>query len=99
LVSGETIVCAFKTVRDQLIFTDRRLISIDVMGVTGKKKSFTSLPYSRVQYFTVQTPGFAEIFPDSELVLYFSNGHHVRFEFSGSVDIGKLGRVVSHGVC
>lgn len=98
LIPGETIVSAFKTVRDQLIFTNERVISVDVQGITGKRKSFTSLPYSKVQFFAIQTPGFAEIIPDSELVLTFSNGYSATFEFKGGVDIGAIGRSISEFV-
>jgi len=63
-------VMAFKTVRDQFVFTNKRIISIDVQGITGRRKSFTSLPYSKIQFFAIQTPGFAEIVPDSELVIH-----------------------------
>ena len=48
LIDGEQIVAAFQTVRDQLVFTDRRIVAIDVQGLVGKKKTFTSLPYSKV---------------------------------------------------
>ena len=40
LINGEEIVMAFQTVRDQLVFTNKRIISIDVQGITGKRKSF-----------------------------------------------------------
>lgn len=95
LIDGEEIAAAFKTVRDQLIFTNKRVISVDVQGITGKRKSFSSMPYSKVQFFSVQTPGFAEIIPDSELVLTFSNGYVAKFEFKGATDIGKIGRMIS----
>ena len=98
LIPGETIVSAFKTVRDQLIFTNERIISVDVQGLTGKKKSFSSLPYSKVQFFGIQTPGFMEIIPDSELVLAFANGFTATFEFKGGVDIGAIGRSISEFV-
>ena len=58
LVAGEQPLMAFKTIRDQLIFTNKRIIAIDVQGITGKRKSFTSMPYSKVQFFGIQTPGF-----------------------------------------
>lgn len=95
LVEGEEIVNAFKTVRDQLVFTNMRIISIDVQGVTGKRKSFTTLPYSKIQFFSIQTPGLVEIFSDSELFIMFSNGYTAKFEFSGNVDIGNIGRILS----
>ena len=95
LVQGEQMVYAFQTIRDQLVFTNKRIISIDVQGLTGKRKSFTTLPYSKIQFFSIQTPGFIEIFPDSELFLSFSNGFTAKFEFKGQVDIGLIGRLIS----
>jgi len=95
LLPNEKPVLAFQTIRDQLVFTDKRIISIDVQGITGRRKSFTSMPYSKIQFFSIQTPGFAEIFPDSELYLMFSNGFTATFEFKGQVDIGFIGRMIS----
>lgn len=46
-----------------------RTIAIDVQGITGKRKSFSTMPYSKIQYFSIQTPGLAELFLDSELFL------------------------------
>lgn len=95
LIEGEEIVMAFKTVRDQLLFTNKRIISIDVQGITGKRKSFSTLPYSKIQFFAIQTPGFAEIIPDSELYIQYANGFSANFEFKGQTDIGKIGRLIS----
>lgn len=95
LIGGEEIVAAFQTIRDQLLFTNKRIIAIDVQGITGKRKSFSTLPYSKIQFFSIQTPGFAELIPDSELFLMFSNGYTATFEFKGAVDIGQIGRMIS----
>lgn len=95
LINGEEIVCAFQTVRDQLIFTTKRIISIDVQGITGTRKSFTTMPYARIQYFSIQTKGFWELIPDSELFLVFTSGFTAKFEFKGNVDIGQIGRILS----
>jgi len=53
LIKGEEILYAFQTIRDQLIFTNKRVIAIDVQGITGKRKSFTTMPYSKIQYFSI----------------------------------------------
>ena len=95
LIEGEAAVMAFQTVRDQLVFTNKRIISIDVQGLTGKRKSYGSMPYSKIQYFAIQTAGFAEIFPDTELFIMFNNGFTAEFEFKGNVDIGYIGRMIS----
>ena len=98
LIDGEQVEFAFQTVRDQLLFTNKRIISIDVQGITGKRKSFATMPYSKIQYFSIQTLGFMELIPDSELYVMFSNGFTAKFEFKGAVDIGKIGRMLSEYV-
>ena len=98
LIDGEVICSAFKTVRDQVVFTNKRIISIDVQGLTGKRKSYASLPYSKVLFFSIQTPGFVELVPDSELYIMFANGYTAKFEFKGDVDIGEIGRMISEFV-
>ena len=98
LIGGEEVVMAFQTVRDQLIFTNKRIIAVDVQGITGKRKSFSTMPYSKIQYFSIQTPGFGELIPDSELFIMFSNTFTAKFEFKGGVDIGKIGRTISEYV-
>ena len=98
LIADEKVEFAFKTIRDQLVFTKKRIISIDVQGITGKRKSFATMPYSKIQYFSIQTPGFMELFPDSELFVMFTNGFTAKFEFKGAVDIGKIGRMLSEYV-
>ncbi len=98
LVLDENVISAFKTIRDQLIFTNKRIIAIDIQGLTGTRKSFASMPYSKIEFFTIQTPGFGELISDSELILMFSNGFVATFEFKGNVDIGKIGRTISEYV-
>ena len=48
LIDGEQPLCAFKTVRDQVLFTNKRIITVDVQGVTGKRQEVSTLPYSKV---------------------------------------------------
>ena len=98
LVTGEKIISAFRTVRDQLIFTNKRIIAIDVQGLTGKRKSYALMPYSSIQYFVIQTPGFLELFPDSELFIQFSNNFTANFEFKGNTNIGEIARTISEYV-
>ena len=37
LLDGETVVGAYKTVRDQVVFTTHRIILVDMQGVTGTR--------------------------------------------------------------
>ena len=88
LKSDETIIQAFQTIRDQVVFTDKRVIVINVQGITGKKISYFSYPYSKVQYFGIETAGLLDI--DSELVLVFANGAHIQFDFKANVNIKAI---------
>lgn len=96
LVPGEEIIQAFQTVRDQVIFTDRRVIAVNVQGITGKKTSYLSYPYAKVQYFGVETAGVLDI--DSELILAFSNGATLQFDFRSHVDIRKICATLSQHI-
>jgi len=92
LIDTENIFATFKTVRDLVVFTNKRVISINVQGITGSKKDFTSLPYSKVQAFSIETAGTLDL--DSELELWFSGLGSVRFEFKGNFDIKSFNRLI-----
>jgi hypothetical protein len=93
LVPGEQLLQAFKGVRDFVVFTDKRVIAVNVQGMTGRKKDFTSLPLSKVQAFSIETAGTFDL--DAELDLWFSGLGVVRFEFKGSADIRAIGQLVA----
>jgi hypothetical protein len=61
--------------------------------MTGKKKDFSSLPYSKITAFSVETAGVFDL--DGELDLWFSGLGHVRFEFSGKCDIVQIGQLIA----
>ena len=93
-VENEKAVAAFQTVRDQVIFTTKRIFVINVQGITGKKVSYFSYPYSKIQYFGIETAGVLDI--DSELVLYFGNGRKLSFDFKSKVDIRSLSTIIAN---
>jgi hypothetical protein len=93
LVPGENVVAGFRAARDYVVFTDKRLIAVNVQGMTGKKQDFTSLPYSKIQAWSVETAGSLDI--DAELDLWFSGLGKVRLEFKGRTDIRGLGQMIA----
>lgn len=96
LVNGEEIVRSFQSIRDGVVFTNKRIITINIQGLTGKKKDFTSLPYGKIQAFSVETAGAFDL--DSELELWFSGMGCIKLEFIGAADVAYLCKIISEKV-
>ena len=96
LIEGEDIIGCYQSIRDGVVFTDKRIIAINIQGITGKKKDFTSLPYSKIQAFSVETAGAFDL--DSELELWFSGVGKVKFEFIGAADVSYICKMISKRV-
>ncbi len=96
LIAGEEVISEYKTIRDFVAFTNRRIIVVNVQGVTGKKKDYTSLPYSKIQAFSVETSGVFDL--DAELELYFSGLGKVKLEFTGGCDIAEIARMIGERI-
>ena len=93
LVSDEKMLLAFQTIRDQVIFTSHRIFVVNVKGITGKKIAYFSYPYSKIQYYGIETAGLLDI--DSELIISFSNGQVLQFDFKSNVDITMINTLIS----
>lgn len=92
LIGGEEVLSTFTAGRDYLVFTTKRIISVNVQGITGKKKDFTSLPYDKISAFSVETAGVLDM--DAELEMYFSGLGKVKFEIIGSANIVQIGQAI-----
>ncbi|MBR6696240.1 MAG: PH domain-containing protein [Oscillospiraceae bacterium] len=95
-VNGEEIIATFKGIRDGVVFTNKRIIAINVKGLTGTKKDFSSLPYSKIQAFSVETAGVFDL--DSELEIWFSGLGKVRFEFVSRANVSEICKIISERV-
>lgn len=96
LIPGEQVISAFQSIRDGVVFTNKRIIAINVQGVTGKKKDFTSLPYSKIQAFSVESAGVFDM--DSELELWFSGLGKVKFEFTSNSNVNQICAMIGERV-
>lgn len=94
LVEDEVILSSYKGIRDGVVFTNRRIIAINVQGLTGKKKDFTSMPYSKIQVYSVETRGIFDL--DSELELWFSGVGKVKFEFTSNSNVSEICKSISN---
>lgn len=93
LIQNENIIGSYQSMRDGVVFTNMRIIAINVQGVTGKKKDFTSIPYSKIQVFSTETAGVLDL--DSELEIWISGIGKIKFEFTGTSDVSEICRIIS----
>lgn len=93
LAPGEEILLTFRAIRDGVVLTDRRIITIDVETVTGKKKDITLLPYSIVQAYAIDTEGTLD--PDTQITIWFRSLGRLRFSFASPSDARQVARLLS----
>ena len=93
LIDDEFVIGSYRSVRDGVVFTNKRIIAINVQGITGKKKAFTSIPYSKITTFSLESAGVFDL--DSELQIYISGLGKVSFEFTQSTDVKEICKMIS----
>ena len=96
LVASEEVLDSYKAFRDGVVFTTKRIIVVNVQGLTGKKCDFTSIPYSKIQAYSVETAGSFD--RDAELDVHVSSVGRVRFEFKAKSSILEISKHISRGV-
>jgi hypothetical protein len=94
LLDDESIIDSYKSMRDGVVFTNKRIIAVNVQGITGSKKDFTTLPYKNIVAYSVETSGTLDL--DSELEIYFSALGKVRFEFTGKTSMSEISKTISN---
>ena len=95
LLEGEEVVGAYKTVRDQVIFTSHRIIMVDMQGLTGTRQQIFVLPYRKVVHFGIQTAGFGDPLQTSELTVCYADEHEMKFGFIGQEELLNVARAIS----
>ncbi|NTW78904.1 MAG: PH domain-containing protein, partial [Geobacteraceae bacterium] len=55
LMDGEIIEVGFVVARDTFLFTNKRLILVDIQGISGRQIEYLSIPYSNITKFSIQT--------------------------------------------
>lgn len=71
LGQNEQVVQAYQWIRDLMIFTDYRLIMVDIQGATGKKVNYHSVPYKSIRHFEVESAGHFDL--EAELKIWVAD--------------------------
>ena len=95
LLDGEQIVGAYKTVRDQAVFTTHRIFMVDMQGMTGTRQEIFVLPYRKILHYGIKTAGFGDPLQTSELTVCFADEHEAKFGFIGQDELLAVARAIS----
>lgn len=98
LTDSEEIELGFKLVRDTFIFTNKRLILVDVQGLTGSKTEYKSISYKSISRFSIETAGTFDL--EAELKIWVSSEVHPSIvkQFNKAVNVYDVQKVLAHHV-
>ncbi|MCR1023479.1 PH domain-containing protein [Cellulophaga baltica] len=98
LIANEVIELGFKLFRDTFMFTNKRLILIDVQGLTGSKVQYQSYPYKSISRFSLETAGTFDL--DAELKIWISSEDipSVSKKFNKSIDVYEVQKYLASKV-
>lgn len=92
LVEGEKPITAYKTIRDNAVFTNKRLIIEDKQGITGKKSERLSVPYNQIYMWSTETAGTIDLTAE---VTIFTKAGAIKLNLKKDVDVSRLDRLFS----
>lgn len=95
LIDGEQTELGFKLFRDTFIFTNKRLIIVDVQGLTGSKTEYLSINYKAISRFSIETAGTFDL--DAELKIWISGEAlpSIKKKFNKSVNVYDVQKVLA----
>lgn len=95
LIPEERIEAGFKLIRDTFIFTNKRLIIVDVQGITGSKIEYFSVSYRSISRFSIETAGSFDL--DAELKIWISGEHQpsISKRFNKKVNIYEVQKILA----
>lgn len=98
LTDTEIIELGFKLLRDTFIFTNKRMIMIDIQGITGSKQEYFSVPYKSITRFSIESAGTFDL--EAELKIWISSEQQpsIRKTFNRSVNVYEVQKVLAHYV-
>lgn len=95
LIPGEEVIACYATLRDTAIFTTKRLMVIDVQGMTGRKKEIYSIPYAAINLWSSENAGTFDL--NSEITLWTRSGT-IKINLQKGVDVRQLDHIIAQYV-
>lgn len=96
LIEQEKGLLAFQGVRDSILFTNLRAVLRNVKGATGTEVAITSIPFNKIDVFTIETSGIIGI--SVSLTLYIGHIPPIVMEFTRDTNVKTLKGLLSRAV-
>jgi len=97
LIDSEIIEDGFAVNRDTFLFTNRRLILVNIQGLSGRRIEYLSIPYTKITKFSVETGASFDL--EAELMIWIG-GETIPIEkkFNKDVNIYDFQKVLASHV-
>ena len=83
--------------RDKWVFTNKRLILLNIQGLTGSKREYLTIPYHSIIRFSIETAGTLD--EDCEMKLWIRGmAEPLQKEFKRNTDIKGLQRALASNI-
>ena len=97
LTSDEEIKFAFKSFRDYIVLTNKRLILSDVQGVTGSKVEYVNIPYHKISCFSLEAAGTVDL--DVDFKIWVSGYGVIEKTIARGVIVTKVSKILAAYIC
>lgn len=85
LMENENVMYAYKSKRDLVCFTDKRILLVDKKGIRGFRKSIYGILYSSISSYVLSVKNF-----DSKLEIVMDSSHKVMINFSKPIPLEEV---------
>lgn len=96
MLPNEEFVVAYKTFRDSVTFTSKRIIFRDSQGFSGKKVEVYSLPYNSIYMWSTENAGKLMDF-NAELELWTRVGQ-IKIKLDKKINIREIDQLIAQVV-
>lgn len=80
LAPDERVIVAYQGIRDMLIITNKKFMTVNKQGVSGKKVEYRVIPLTKISAFAIETAGTFDL--DAELKIWASGIGYVEVKFA-----------------
>lgn len=85
VTDNERVVYSYKSTRDIVIFTDKRILFIDKKGIRGFRRSVYGINYESISSYELSVTDII-----SKISLIMDSGHMIMMRFSNGISLDEI---------